>query len=162
MESRQLRIKLLAVAEEGDDENTGPEAWRVLGEHLDRPPFLIASRKVCQPQQALLRAQLRIWSEPAKNAADLILTTGGTGLGLKDRMPEATAEVIERYLPGIPDLIRLACLRTDPGLAFERLEAGMRQQTLIINLPASPALLTCCLPHLLRLLPRAGAAWPAA
>lgn len=156
METRQLRIKLLAVAEEEPPGGArDPEEWRLLEELFDRRPFMVAARETCQPQQALLRARLRIWSEPDSGAADVILTTGGTGLAPKDRMPEATAEVIERALPGIPDLIRLACLRTEPGVALHRLEAGVRQQTLIINLPASTALLERCLGHVARILPAA-------
>lgn len=155
MEPRQLHVNFLAIEDPAGRDEGGPGEWDIMRELLDRPPFLLGPAETCPPQQALIRARLRIWSEPASSSADVILTTGGTGLLPRDRMPEATAEVIERSLPGIPDLIRLACLRADPAAALERFEAGVRQRTVIINLPADAELLKRCLPHVVRILPAA-------
>lgn len=69
---------------------------------------------------------------------DLILTTGGTGLSPRDVTPEATREVIEKEIPGIPEIMRIEGLKKTPRAMLSRAVAGIRDQTLIINLPGSP------------------------
>jgi molybdenum cofactor synthesis domain-containing protein len=69
---------------------------------------------------------------------DLILTTGGTGFSQRDVTPEATIEVIDRIVPGIPEAMRARSLLITPKAMLSRAQAGIRKQTLIINLPGSP------------------------
>lgn len=69
---------------------------------------------------------------------DLLLTTGGTGLGPRDVTPEATRAVIEREVQGIPEAMRAATLARTPMAMLSRGVAGIRGRTLIINLPGSP------------------------
>ena len=69
---------------------------------------------------------------------NLILTTGGTGFSKRDVTPEATLEVIERRAPGIPEAMRARSMQITPKAMLSRSEAGIRKQTLIINLPGSP------------------------
>ena len=69
---------------------------------------------------------------------NLILTTGGTGFSKRDVTPEATVEVIEKHVPGIPEAMRAKSLMITPKAMLSRAEAGIRKQTLIINLPGSP------------------------
>lgn len=70
--------------------------------------------------------------------ADVILTTGGTGLGPRDRTPEATSAVIERFAPGIAEAIRTDARAHTDRAALSRGVAGMRAASLIVNLPGSP------------------------
>lgn len=72
------------------------------------------------------------------NAAELILTTGGTGFSPRDVMPEATEDVIERRVPGIPEAIRAYSMTITKRAMLSRATAGIRKGTLIINLPGSP------------------------
>jgi molybdopterin adenylyltransferase len=72
------------------------------------------------------------------NAADLILTTGGTGLGPRDVTPEATAAVVERTIPGFPEQMRAAGAQNTPRAVLSRAAAGIRGNSIIINLPGSP------------------------
>ncbi len=70
--------------------------------------------------------------------ADLVLTTGGTGFSPRDITPEATLAVIERQVPGIPEAIRCISMQHTPNAMLSRAVAGIRNKSLIINLPGSP------------------------
>ena len=76
------------------------------------------------------------WSDD--DAADVILTTGGTGLSPRDVTPEATRAAIERDAPGIAERLRVACISSFPRAALSRGLSGVRARTLIVNLPGSP------------------------
>jgi molybdenum cofactor synthesis domain-containing protein len=73
------------------------------------------------------------------DTADLVLTTGGTGLAARDVTPEATRAVIEREAQGIAERIRVLALQKFPRAALGRGVAGVRGRTLIVNLPGSPS-----------------------
>lgn len=76
---------------------------------------------------------------------DLVLTSGGTGLSPRDVTPEATADIIERVVPGIPEAMRrLSMEKTDMAM-LSRATAGIRGQTLIINMPGSPKAVSECM-----------------
>lgn len=75
----------------------------------------------------------------------LILTTGGTGFSPRDNMPEATKAVIERETPGIPEAMRAYSMKITPAGMLSRAAAGIRKQTLIVNLPGSPKAVKECL-----------------
>ena len=70
--------------------------------------------------------------------AELILTTGGTGFSERDVMPEATEDIIERRVPGIPEAMRAYSMTITKRAMLSRASAGIRKKTLIINLPGSP------------------------
>lgn len=72
------------------------------------------------------------------DSIDLILTTGGTGLGPRDVTPEATAAVVERTIPGFSERIRAVGAAKNPRAILSRGSAGIRGKTIIINLPGSP------------------------
>lgn len=72
------------------------------------------------------------------NDADVILTTGGTGLGPRDVTPEATAAVVERLIPGFSEQIRAVGVQKTPRAVLSRGAAGVRGKTIIVNLPGSP------------------------
>lgn len=86
---------------------------------------------------------------------DIILTTGGTGLAPRDRTPEATEQVIHRRVPGISDYMRLKSMEITPRGMLSRGVAGIRHQTLIINLPGSPKAATECISFIIDVLPHA-------
>jgi len=76
------------------------------------------------------------WAD--ENSADLILTSGGTGLSPRDVTPEATMAVVQRLIPGMAEAMRAASLLKTPHAMISRAVAGVRGKTLIINLPGSP------------------------
>jgi molybdopterin adenylyltransferase len=80
----------------------------------------------------------RLESIAKRDDINLIMTTGGTGLGPRDNTPEATRRVIEREAPGIAEAIRAESLKVTPMAMISRGVAGVASGTLIINLPGSP------------------------
>ena len=73
-----------------------------------------------------------------KGIAELSVTTGGTGFSPRDCMPEATKDIIEREVPGIPEAMRAYSMTITPRAMLSRAAAGIRKGTLIVNLPGSP------------------------
>ena len=86
---------------------------------------------------------LQEWADSGE--VNLILTTGGTGLGPRDVTPEATLSVIERQVPGIPEAMRLASMEKTPMGMISRQIAGTKGSCLIVNLPGSPKAVRECL-----------------
>jgi molybdenum cofactor synthesis domain-containing protein len=91
---------------------------------------------VVPDEVAEIERSLKAWADTA--GLDLILTTGGTGLASRDVTPEATRNVGEREVPGIPEAMRAAGLRGTPMAMLSRSLAVVRGRTLIVNLPGSP------------------------
>lgn len=87
--------------------------------------------------------------------ADFVLTTGGTGLSLRDVTPEATREVVEKEIPGFAELMRQKSFQITPMAILSRAIAGIRGKSLIINLPGSPQAVRECLEIILPLIPHA-------
>ena len=84
--------------------------------------------------------------------AELILTTGGTGLGPRDVTPEATRAVLEREAPGIAEALRMESLQHTKMAALGRGVAGVRARTLIVNLPGNPRAIAESLAPLLKVI----------
>jgi molybdopterin adenylyltransferase len=96
---------------------------------------IVSSLRVAD-EPADIREQLRALAD--KNRVDLILTTGGTGLGPRDNTPEATQAVVDRVVPGIAEEMRRKCAAKVPTALLSRAIAGTRHRSLIVNLPGSP------------------------
>ena len=84
-----------------------------------------------------------------ENIADLILTTGGTGFSPRDCIPEATLQIGERIVPGIPEAMRSFSLQFTKRAMLSRAVAVIRRRTLIINLPGSPKAVNECLEYII-------------
>jgi len=96
----------------------------------------IVERKVLSDDLEPLAQALRDCAD--RDDVNLIVTTGGTGLGPRDNTPEATQQVIEREAPGIAEAIRSESLKATPMAMISRAVCGVRSGTLIVNLPGSP------------------------
>ncbi|EAX47201.1 molybdenum cofactor synthesis domain [Thermosinus carboxydivorans Nor1] len=98
---------------------------------------------VVPDDQAVISREIIYMADELK--IDLILTTGGTGLGPRDVTPEATLAVIDRQVPGIAEAMRAKSLEKTSRAMLSRAVAGLRGRTLIINLPGSPKGVRECL-----------------
>ena len=98
---------------------------------------VIAERALVPDDSAAIAARLVAWCDG--DVADLVITTGGTGLAPRDVTPEATRAVLDREAPGIAERIRALSLESFPRAALARGIAGVRNRTLVINLPGSPS-----------------------
>jgi molybdopterin adenylyltransferase len=105
------------------------------------------------------RSEIASAIEELTDEAELVLTTGGTGVAPRDVTPEATASVLERQVPGLAEAIRADAVRRTPHGLLSRGIAGVRGSALVINLPGSPGgcrdgfgVVREALPHALRLL----------
>jgi molybdenum cofactor synthesis domain-containing protein len=96
----------------------------------------VVHQEVLPDDQSELQKWLVRWTEPEK--ADVLLVTGGTGFGPRDVTPEATRSVVERLTPGLDEAMRQASMKVTPHAMLSRSVSGIRNSTLIVNLPGSP------------------------
>jgi molybdopterin adenylyltransferase len=115
--------------------------------------YSVDETRVLPDDAAALSAELIELSDDRRLA--LILTSGGTGLGPRDRTPQATAAVIDYEVPGIAEHMRAASIPRVPTAMLSRAVAGVRGRTLIVNLPGSPKAVRETLDVILPVLPHA-------
>jgi molybdopterin adenylyltransferase len=96
----------------------------------------IIGRRIIPDEREVIRETLLEWSD--REGADLIVTTGGTGVSPRDVTPDATLGVIDREIPGMAEAMRRQSAAVTPHAMISRALAGIRGRTLIINLPGSP------------------------
>ncbi len=117
------------------------------------PVYSIVRESILADDAAALQAEIIELADT--RAADLVLTSGGTGLSPRDRTPQATAAVIDYEVPGIAEAIRSASIAKTKTAMLSRAVAGVRDRTLIINLPGSPRAVAETLDVVLPVLPHA-------
>jgi len=115
--------------------------------------WTITSALRCSDDPSALRSQMRAITDSA--SVDVLLTTGGTGLGPRDTTPESTLEIADRTIPGLAEEIRRKGVEKTPTAVLSRGVAAIRHQTIIINLPGSPKGAVESLDAIAHLLPHA-------
>lgn len=117
---------------------------------LEQAGYAIAGHQILPDERSVLADSMKTICD--QHAADIIVTTGGTGFGPEDCSPEATMDIVERLTPGIPEVMRAHAMQTSPLGVLTRAAAGIRKKTLIVNLPGTPEvaqqMLTYILPFL--------------
>lgn len=131
-----IKTAILTISDKGSrgerEDGTG-EALRRL---LEESEYKIVHYSIIPDEIDEIVEELIKASDELK--VDLILTNGGTGFSERDVTPEATLKVIHKQVPGIPEAMRMKSLQITPKAMLSRATAGIRNRTLIINLPGSP------------------------
>jgi len=128
----KLKAGVLTLSDSRTELND--ESGRALKKLIEKNGHRLLKYAVIPDDEDAIRKTLIEWSN---SGLDLILTTGGTGPGPRDRTPEATGAVIERNMPGLSELIRMEGLKKTRRAAISRGISGIRGSTVIINLPGS-------------------------
>lgn len=152
-----MQVGLLTVSDRGARGEYEDRSGPLLAEIVEsKTPWQVSHRAIVPDELDEIAETLRRWCNEGIN---LILTSGGTGFAPRDITPEATKAVIEREAPGIVEALRAESLKITRHAMLSRAVAGIRGQTLIINLPGSPKavrenmdVLLPILPHALELL----------
>ena len=135
--SNRIRAAILTVSDKGSIGQRVDLSGPALASWLTARGVEVAATALVADEQPLIASALRKWADSA--AADLILTTGGTGLSPRDVTPEATMQVLDRVVPGLSEAMRAASLAKTPFAMLSRAVCGIRKRALILNLPGSPA-----------------------
>jgi molybdenum cofactor synthesis domain-containing protein len=133
-----MRAAILTISDKGSRGERIDRSGPALVQWLASRGVQIATTAIIADEQALISAKLQQWADES-NAVDLILTTGGTGLSPRDVTPEATLQVLDRVVPGFSEAMRAASLLKTPHAMLSRAVCGIRNRTLVLNLPGSPA-----------------------
>ena len=129
-----IQAAILTLSDKGSRGEREDQSGEVIRTMLAGIDATITAYEVIPDEQDLITKKLFEFAEKA----DLIITTGGTGVGPRDVTPEATRAVIEKELPGFAEAMRQEGLRHTPSAKGSRAIAGIYRQPLIINLPGSP------------------------
>lgn len=113
----------------------------------------MAAESIVPDDVERIRKNILNWIDEKK--IDLVLTTGGTGIGPRDVTPEATRGLIEKELPGLMELVRFQSARKTPWAVLSRAVAGVRKKSLIVNLPGNPEGAKECLEIISDVIPHA-------
>ncbi len=131
-----MRAAILTLSDKGSRGERVDESGPALSAWLAERGVRTVQSLIIADEFEQIVAVLTKWADD--DVADLILTTGGTGVSPRDITPEATLLVVERVIPGLGELMRLKSLDKTSMASLSRAVAGIRNQSLIINLPGSP------------------------
>ncbi len=147
-----MKIVIITVSDscsEGKREDTSGPLIKQMVESMGK----VIEYKIIPDEKASIRGAIKEAVDELK--ANFVLTTGGTGLSLRDVTPEATREVVEKEISGFAELMRQKSFEITPTAILSRAIAGIRGRSLVINLPGSPKAVRECLEIILPLVPHA-------
>jgi molybdopterin adenylyltransferase len=130
-----LRLAILTISDAGSRGERVDTSGDAIAAWAAGKGYQLAGRALVPDETGRIAAAIAAWAD--SGSADLVLTTGGTGLTARDVTPEATRAVLDKEAPGIAEAIRLTSYPRFPRAALSRGTAGVRGRTLIVNLPGS-------------------------
>ena len=152
-----LRFGILTVSDRSARGERPDASGPALQQQVIAQGWQVSQVDIVPDDFTILVQTLTLWAD--RGDLDVILTSGGTGFAPRDITPEATLAVIERQTPGLAEAMRAASLQITLHAMLSRAIAGIRKQTLIVNLPGSPkaavenlAVIAPVLPHAVQLL----------
>ncbi len=131
-----IRTAIITLSDKGSKGEREDESGTVIRDMIGSVRAKIEHYSVLPDEQQLITDTLIRLCD--SGSIDLVLTTGGTGVAPRDVTPEATRAVIDRELPGMAEAMRAESLKKTPHAMISRAIAGIRNRTLIVNLPGSP------------------------
>ena len=155
---RMISVGVITVSDKASRGEREDRSYHAIRNILERfkdqaARFEILRYEIVPDERDRIASLLKKFAD--EEGLDLVLTTGGTGLSPRDVTPEATMEVVERIVPGIPEAMRAESIRKTPAGMLSRSVCGIRGGTLIINLPGSPKGAKECLEAVIAALPHA-------
>ncbi len=130
-----LRLAILTISDAGSRGERADTSGDAIAAWAAEKGYQLAGRALVPDVTGRIAAAIAAWADGG--TADLVLTTGGTGLTSRDVTPEATRAVLDKEAPGIADALRMSVYPRFPRAALSRGIAGIRGRTLIVNLPGS-------------------------
>jgi molybdenum cofactor synthesis domain-containing protein len=146
-----ITVAVLTISDKGSKGERKDVSGPLIEDILKKIEAEVKYYEILPDEKRLIRKNLIKYSKKV----DLILTTGGTGLSPRDVTPDATLEVIEREVPGIAEAMRAEGLKKTRMAMLSRAVAGVKGETLIINLPGSPKAVRENLETILNVIPHA-------
>ena len=131
-----IRIAVLTISDAGARGERGDGSGDAIVAWIERQGHVLAARALVPDVASEIGAAIAAWADGG--VADLILTTGGTGLTSRDVTPEATRTVLHKEAPGIAEALRMTVYPRFHRAALSRGTAGVRGRSLVVNLPGSP------------------------
>jgi molybdopterin adenylyltransferase len=131
-----LRVAILTISDAGSRGERADTSGDAIAAWAAGKGYQLAARALVPDETGRIAAAIAGWAD--FDSADLVLTTGGTGLTARDVTPEATRAVLDKEAPGIAEALRMSVYPRFPRAALSRGVAGVRGSTLIVNLPGSP------------------------
>jgi molybdenum cofactor synthesis domain-containing protein len=129
------KVAVLTISDKCSKGQREDKSGKIIQELVKKLPGEVIKYEVIPDDPEIIKEKLIHYSDALN--VDLVLTNGGTGFTPRDFTPEATQEVIEREVPGIPEAMRTQCLKLTRRAMLSRGVAGIRGRTLIVNLPGS-------------------------
>ena len=148
-----IRTAILTISDMCAQGKRADTSGQTIEEMLPEDTFEVCQKTIIPDDYETITRTLRRFSD--EQNIEVVLTTGGTGLGPRDVTPEATTAVCDRPVPGLSEILRSESYKTTPNAVLSRGVSAIRNNTLIINLPGSPKAVRECLEIILNVLPHA-------
>jgi len=138
-----FNLGILTISDKGWRGQRYDESGKAVRDSLSSLDTTVVKYEVVPDEKDIIAVKLAEWAD--EGSIDVIVTTGGTGLGPRDVTPEATLSVVDRVVPGLTEAMRAETFVLTPSAILSRAVAGVRGRCLIINLPGSPRAVRECL-----------------
>jgi len=148
-----LNLGLLTISDKAWQGQRSDESGKAIRDILSLLNSQVVKYEVIPDEVDIIASKLAEWAD--EGGVDIILTTGGTGLGPRDVTPEATISIVDKVVPGFAEMMRARTFGKTPLSMLSRAVAGVRRKCLIINLPGSPKAVRECLEVILPAIPHA-------